>query len=121
MLRGRRFPKRKFIYSIATIFVCGTLLFFLARSVWDVYQKNNLARKERNALLTEIAALEERKEKLESELERLETPRGLEEELRTKFQVSKPGEETVVLIEPRGESASSTRNSFWEKIKNLFR
>ncbi len=51
------------------------------------------------AVKKETENLDLKKSELESVLKRLETPVGVEEEIRKKFQVKKPGEEALVIVE----------------------
>jgi cell division protein FtsB len=122
MKRARFKRRRKNILSYVVVLVMVVLTVLLGRSTWGIYQKHKISSEKRGEALEQLEELQERKEGLERELERLNTERGLEEEIRTKFQVSKPGEETIVLVEP--ESAGDNINegpSLWERIKNIFR
>ncbi len=58
------------------------------------------------AASAKYAADMQRSQDLENEVSRLETERGLEEELRRNFPIVKPGEEVVVILDGK---ATSTR------------
>ncbi len=65
-----------------------------------------------------------RKDMLNSEIGRLKTDNGVEEEIRSKFNVAKPGETVVVVI--NGSSSTSSQNSsgnkgFWASFWSIFK
>jgi cell division protein FtsB len=111
---------QRMIFRIGLIVIFGTTLFFLARATWNIYEKNMIARKERNESKMELETLEERYSQISQDVERLVTERGLEEEIRSKFQVSKPGEHTIVLLDPEKEKKVEEKKNIWQKIKDLF-
>lgn len=121
MNRKRRKLKKN---SLRILFIGGLLIavVFLSRATWNLYQKNSLARESRNDAEQEFANLENRYEGLSADLSRLQTDHGLEEELRTKFQVSKPGEHTIVLLDPKQEEDDEeSGEGFWRSLINFFK
>jgi len=117
MRRGKLTRKVLFIRVSVFIFVLFSIL--TIRSLWIVYEKNKVVRERHTGLEEEITNLKGRKASLEEEIGRLGTERGLEEEIRTKFQVARPGEETVILVESE-QATSSEKKGFWDTIKSLF-
>ncbi len=74
----------------------------------------------------EIAArarnLEEEKIRLEERIERLGTPEGLEKEAKERFNVKKPGEEVLIIVNPVNAPTSSdikASGGFWGFISNF--
>lgn len=59
---------------------------------------------------------------LKSKIERLNTTSGVEEEIRSKFNVVKESEKMVVVVEDQNSSVSTTSSmvGFWQKIWNFF-
>lgn len=74
------------------------------------------------ASYSRLSELEKRDKDLELKISKLNTTSGLEEEIRSKFSVSKNNENTVIIV--REESSSSTdintSTTFWSKIKAFF-
>lgn len=109
-------------FSIIFLIVGGLLL---ARSVWNIYEKQATADTSRLAAVRRLRELEARKTELEKELSRLSTERGIEEELREKFPVAKEGENVVVIVDEPAESASlegsTSKPSFFDFFKNWFK
>ncbi|MEK7589985.1 MAG: septum formation initiator family protein [Patescibacteria group bacterium] len=118
--------KRKFkrlLYSKITLIILGLIVIWLSFVVWSMYEKERdtrLKRIEQREILNE---LEGRESSLREEIERLSTERGIEEEVRSKFEVGKDGEEIIIIVDnPEGENAEKkeTEKTFWQKMYNWF-
>jgi cell division protein FtsB len=75
------------------------------------------------AELAKINEFRKRQALLSTEIEKLNTPQGIEESVRDKFQVVKPGEREVLIIQDQESAQSSDTladHSFWGYIKRLF-
>ncbi len=75
----------------------------------------------------EVEDLKNRKSELEATVKRLQTEAGIEEEIRSKFPVQKPGENAVMIVEGEAKSENLTANSslgffqkIWVFLKNIF-
>lgn len=115
---------RKFLYSKANILVLLVLVVLAARGAWHMYEKAAIARAERAESLKALAEVEDRKAALETSLERLKSAQGVEEELRQKFTVARPGEEVVVVVDAdakKGKNGSGAQEkSFWQRLASFF-
>lgn len=97
----RRRRIREVLYSRAAL---ATLLLFtvlISKAAWDMYAKERESQRQLEAVESELAALVARENLLQDDLARLKTPEGIEAEIRAQFQVAKPGEQMVVLVEGR--------------------
>ena len=113
---------RRFLYSRVTLAVVAVAVFFLGRAAFVMYGKQREARQNAAAAAEELAAVEDREKYLEKEIARLETERGAEEEIRTKFRVVKKGEQLIVLVDPKPAEASTTpeeHRSFFGKLLDI--
>lgn len=121
MKRGRKKIKQNSIkIVISTVLVI--IIFFLSRAIWNIYQKNSLARENKNAYETKLLKLEERYNSLSADLLRLQTEQGLEEEIRSKFQVAKPGEHTIVFFDKKIDNDDKKpTKGFWKSLIDFFR
>ncbi|MBI2046469.1 MAG: septum formation initiator family protein [Parcubacteria group bacterium] len=115
--RKKRQLKRMF-YSTGAIVVLGIIVFFLGHATWDVYQKAKVTDEKRQEVLSELTRLQKQRTSLEDALERLQTDRGIEEEVRTKFNVAKEGEKVITIVSPQKEDGSDTpqATSWWKRI-----
>ncbi len=101
----------KLLYSNVTLGVLLILVFLLARSTWNIYGKEQVAKAGRNQVDTAVASLQGRQTFLEKEINRLKTENGVEREIRGKFDVKKVGEEVAVIVDSTTTGQSSTDNS----------
>ncbi len=115
---------KKVIYSRITIFVLFVIVILLGRSTYEIYKKERLSSANYNEVKNEYDSLKSRQSMLDSEIARLKTENGIEEEIRSKFSVAKPGETVVVVVD--SSSSSSTDNSqstasVWSRFINWFK
>jgi cell division protein FtsB len=80
--------------------------FFFARGAVRMYLRYDEASAASSAARQNLAELQEHKAQLETDTERLKSERGLEEELRKRYGVARPGEGVIEITEP---AASSTQ------------
>ena len=114
---------RRFLYSRAGLVVVAVGVFFVGRAAFVMYGKQREAVRNAAAAAEELAAVKDREDYLTKEIARLETERGLEEEVRTKFRVVKEGEQLIVLVDPKPVEASTTpeeHRSFFGKVLDFF-
>ncbi len=128
----REFQERRYLKKIFLsrfVFFClAVLLVFLAVSVTKSYKKSREAAALNKTVEDEIKDMNLKKNNLEANIERLKTSVGQEEELRKKFQIKKPGEEVLVIVDegPAAVSGSTTgqTKSFlektWDFLKSIF-
>ncbi len=109
-------------YHKITLIILGVLVLLFLRSTWSVYEKKQESEKLRNITEANVIELSTRNQDLETKIDRFQTEIGVEEEIRSKFNVAKPGENIVVVV-PQENSTSSAKsnNSFWQKVKNFFK
>jgi cell division protein FtsB len=115
---------RKILYSKASILVLLVALVLVSRGAWQVHEKAAIARTERNESARMLADLQDRNSALETSLVRLKSDQGIEDEVRQKYAVARPGEEIVIVVD---ESSKKSKNgdealqkSFWQRFISLF-
>ena len=111
---------RKKLYSKPVLILLCILLLFLVKGVWDVRTKAKIGEEKMIQSKTELDGLNIKKEDSERQLERVRSPLGREEELRQKYNVAKPDETIVVIVEP-DEPDEPVENEpesdgFWSKL-----
>jgi len=106
---------RKVFYSRFMLVALLVLVLFMAKQVYDIYQKQGLSKEGLTSVLNENSELKNREKMLSSEIERLKTEDGIEEEIRNKFNVVKPGEHLVVIVDDASTSKNETakENTGW--------
>lgn len=76
------------------------------------------------AVLRNFNDLKTRQAMLGSQIDKLSTESGQEEEIRSKFSVAKPGEAVVMVIDGTNSASvdpSNTNTGLWQKFLGLFR
>lgn len=113
---------RKLLYSKTAILILFIMLIFVAKAAVGVFYKERESKKNLLRVEENLSALQAREDKLKEEIERLKTPEGVEAEIREQFQVAKPGERMVVLVEEKIETPEKQiERSMVSKFFDLFR
>lgn len=114
---------KKILYSKGMIIVLVILIVFFARATWGVYKKEKESSANAYRATQELKRLSDREALLTSEIARLSTDEGIEEEIRAKYGVSKPGEEILIIVDPNIATTTEVQDnpSLWERFKKLFK
>lgn len=119
------------LYSKVVFVLLIFIAVFLSLSVYNRYiiaEETKLKLEERKE---DLEALKMRADVLETKVEYLERDRGIEEELRNRFDVAKEGEQVVVILEdektretPSALQESNTpegEKGMWDTVRQLFK
>lgn len=115
---------KKIIYSKISFLILFILTIFLGRATYDIYKKSQLSYDNYMVVKRDYDSLNARKDMLGSEINRLKTDTGIEEEIRSKFNVAKPGETVVTVINDSSSTSLDTNNSnkgFWSNLFSIFK
>lgn len=114
---------RAVAYHKITLVVLSIILVLIIRSTWNVYQKKEESQKLKNIAIEYTEGLREKDSQIKSKIDRLSTEVGVEEEIRSKFNVAKDNENIVVVLDSDLEVQSTTTpdEGFWKKIKDFFK
>jgi len=120
-LRSRQKLWHKVAFSWITIGLLILVILLLTRAVLGMYQKNNRANHRAQSAHMELKKVQEREVSLRKDLEYIKTSKGMEEELRQKFDVARDGEHLLVIVdkevEPKVEQeAGSWLGGLWRKL-----
>ena len=119
---------RSILYSKPVVFVLFTGAVLMSFSVYDRYSIAKDIQGRLEGKHAELEDLRERAAALEAKVQYLEDERGIEEELRSRFDVRKEGEQVIILLDPDRQSSKrdvdttletphSEAKSFWDHIK----
>ncbi len=112
---------RRLLYSTPFLLLLLIITIAFSRGVIHAYQKANEARAGLAEARHELKTEKERQQFLESELARLKSERGKEEEVRNKFRVAKEGENMVIIVDDSASTTGSGHNTnSWQRFLNLF-
>jgi len=114
---------KKVIYSKVSYVVLIILVIFLGKATYNIYQKYKMSSENYLSTKKDYDNLKARKDMLDSEIGRLKTDTGIEEEIRSKFNVAKPGETVVVVINSSSSTSTDNNNlkeGLWSKFWKMF-
>ena len=114
---------KRALYSRPTILLLIILSIFLGKAVLNIYEKARSTRENLDLAQEELDSLKNRGELLDDKINSLVTPKGVEAEIRDKFNVVKEGENVVIIVnEPlNSEGTEGERdNSIWKRIWGFF-
>ena len=89
------------------------------RGVWGVYKKERESREIRVEAEAKLSDLRQREAELRSDISVLRTDRGVEEELRERYDLAKKDEGVVVIVEPPAPPPEP-RPTTMQKFKSWF-
>ncbi len=115
---------RRILTAPITIIALTVILVLIIKGVVGAYESERKSSEELKKARQNAEELASRERFLENQIERLESPRGLEEELRGKFPVAKEGEHVVIIVDQKdsaGATASEEPASLWTRFLDLFR
>jgi len=115
---------KNFLYSKVTLVILLILIAVAVNAVWGIYKKQHMAKVNLAKTAVVYAGLQAREKMLSSEIERLKTEEGKEEEIREKYGLVKPGEDVIVIVDKDDATSSdqdSTDISFWQKVLDWLR
>lgn len=114
----------KFWHSPLMLIVLFLVLVLFAYNMVGLLKKERETSKNKASELSKIEELRKREATLSSEIEKLNTEYGVEESIREKFQVVKPDEKMVVIVEEKEKVSilekDSKDHSFWGYVKKVF-
>ncbi len=114
---------QKYLYSKTVLVVLCLMLVGIVNATFNVYQKHRLSSMNLDIATKEFDKLKDRHLTLASQIDRLHTEQGTEEEIRQKYRVVKEGEEIAVIVDENKKkqaTASTTPEGFWQKLKKIF-
>lgn len=126
-----RFLEKKKIRDVKTVLVSWTFLFFLfciacfmLLSAYERYAVERETAQKLEERMNELRLIEEREATLQKSVEHMKNERGIEEEIRNRFDVAKEGEEVVIILEDEKTNmrplSTSSASSTTEKKRHWY-
>lgn len=91
------------------------LFLWLVFVVWNILMKEERARHAANDAKAQLAALAERQQTLQGNIDDLGTERGQEASYRETYGVARPGEEVIIVVPP-GDNEDLGELPWWRKL-----
>lgn len=113
---------KNILFSKGILIALSIGILFFGHATWKVYVRERDSAASVVRSQTQLAKLKDREMLLKSELERLNTEEGIEEEIRSKYGVSKPGEQMIIIVDPEEATTTTLQESetWWDKFKGVF-
>ncbi|MFA6251505.1 MAG: septum formation initiator family protein [Candidatus Paceibacterota bacterium] len=116
----------KFWHSPIALVVIFCLVVLFGYKIIDLIQKEKETAHKKELVLEEIENLRKREFALSNDISKLETEAGQEEIIREKYQVAKPNEKMVIIVDDDGKDDLSpendkARHGFIEWLKKFFK
>ena len=102
----------------------GVVVLVFAWSVFGLVSRMQETMRNKKVVQDKIENLQKEKEKLISDINKLETDKGMEENIREKFGLAKDGEGMVVVVDDKNtpqNDAENKTNGFLSFFKNWFK
>ena len=124
MKQWKKNQKNSFWHSPLVLLVFFCLLVLFAYNMIGLIRKERETNKNKISELAKIDELRKREANLNKDISKLNTTAGIEESVRDKFQVVKPGEKMVIIVDEQEKKPSADGeakdHSFWGFIKRMF-
>lgn len=118
-LQQRQKFKRR-LYSMPSLAIALVLSVALVRGAYGILLTERESSREVGLLAAEVGALSAREVVLKAAIQKLQTEEGIEEEIKSKFNVAKPGEQVAVIVDRPERAASTTEQKvpWWKGLLN---
>lgn len=97
--KKREFQKK--LFSKPILFILIIILVFITHGTWGIWQKSRQSKNTLEIAQVELDKLNEREKIIKKKIEKLDTETGLEEEIRSKFDVAREGEQIIVIVDSK--------------------
>lgn len=109
--------KRSLIINILLVVVAIVVSYSASRMVRDVF----VLREQSAEITQKIEELTKKKRELEIYLAEIQTKEAIEREAKNRLNLKKPGEEVVVIVPEKKETATVAESqNWWTRIKRFF-
>ena len=114
---------RNILYSKPVLVLLGILVLVFAWGMIGFWGKMRATAENREMSENKVLQLQKEKEKLSSDIAKLNTESGVEESIREKFGLAKEGEGVIVVVDDKStvEVPQKDSGGFWSFLKNLFK
>ena len=114
------------MYSMPALITLSLVAFFFVKGAVGILGKERESRRLAKDLKDEKAVLVEREQELKEDISRLKTEEGIQNEIRSKFSVTREGEYVAIIVDDRRLSTSTDASGprwykkWWNGLKNLW-
>lgn len=103
------------LYSLPVLLVLFVVMLACVRGAYLLMKKERQSARDARELQAKVVELGEREETLKAEIESLHTESGIEEEIKSRYNVAKPGELVAVIIDRDAATSTEPQRLPWYK------
>lgn len=107
-LENRQKFKRR-LYSLPALMALLAITVLLVKGAYSIMLTERESSREAKLLALDVATLAEREKVLEEAIQKLETEEGIEEEIKSKYNVAREGERVAVIVDRPSNIATTTQ------------
>jgi len=114
---------RLFLYSWPVLFILFIVLLLFVYGVFTLFGKMRETAKNKEIAQVRLANLENRKKKLERDIEELSNDKGKERIFREDYGLARPGEGVIVIVDEKNSDIveiDAEKKGFWGLIRAFF-
>ena len=119
-----RKKKWQIFYSPLSFIVLLIIFVLMLRAVWGIYNHELVSSRDRQRVEGDLADSNDRLTALQEQVADLSNPQGVDEQIRSKFNVAKPGEGVAVVVGGVVPTSSpvlpTPQKSSWQKFLGFF-
>ena len=113
------------LYSLPALLALLIFAIFVAKGTFTVVQKEQESSTDVQMLKQKISTLTSEQTAMKEDIASLNTQAGIDQEIKTKFNVSEPGEHVAILVDPTNSTSTGATSSrpwykqIWDAIINV--
>lgn len=113
---------KKRMYSLPVLGILLLVTIAIGRGAYALLVKERDSARDARLLAEKVQTLTLREKQLTDEIAKLNTEAGIEEEIKSKFNVARAGEHVAVIVDKPASTASTTpeKAPWWKRLYYLF-
>lgn len=113
----------KILYSRIILLLLIVLTVIFGKGAWNMYKKERIANENLINAERELINIKEREGFLNVQISTAGTQKGIEKEIRKKFDVVKEGEKVIMIVDKSEDTENldtGNKTGFWKWFSNIF-
>lgn len=115
---------KEILQSKPVLMILGVVILLFIWSIFGFFGKMEQTAKNKQLMQDKVAALEQQKTKLSSDIQSLQTDQGKEKVFRENFGLAKEGEDMIVIVDDKSQPAApagANSSGFFGFLKSWFK
>ena len=124
VLKSRQPMWQRILLSWPVIILMFAIALTFAWGVYDMYQRQQLTTTKEKKIRNELNVVQKRKERMANELNKIKTSSGIEEQLRSQFDVAKEGEHLLIVVDKKEQSSeinNRKQKPWYKSLLDIFK